>query len=72
MNCALFICLHVPKPFSEPFSEYDFSCLAVSRVNSLPASTQTQYQARHKSQPFAVDCIRGINCYFGVRAKQFT
>ena len=30
--CVLFIYLHVPRPFWEPFSQYDFSCLAVSWV----------------------------------------
>ena len=30
--CVLFIYLHVPRPLWEPFSLYDFSCLAASQV----------------------------------------
>ena len=32
--CVLFIYLHVCKPFWEPFSLYDFSCLAFSQVTN--------------------------------------
>ena len=38
----------------------------------LPHPTQTWYWSRHRSQPFAADCIGGINHYIGVRAHQFT
>ena len=62
----------VPRLAGDTLSYYNFSCLLVSQVVSLPQSTQTRYQRRHGSQPFAVDCIGGINRYVGVRAHQFT
>ena len=57
----------VPRLAWDTLSYYDFSCLPVSWAVSLPQSTQTWYQRRHGSQPFAADCIGRINHYFGVR-----
>ena len=52
----------VPRLAWDILSYYDFSCLLVIWVVSLPQSTWTHYWRRHGSQPFAVDCIGGINC----------
>ena len=31
MDCVSFIHMHVPRPFGEFFSQYDFSCLTLAR-----------------------------------------
>ena len=69
-QCALFIHLHMSQITWAPLVSVVY--IICQSGSSLPCPTQTWYQSRHRSQPFAADCIGGINHYFGVRAHQFT
>ena len=67
--CTLFIHMHAPRLFGNTL--VSMTLVVWQSGSSLPVSPWTQYQARHGSQPFAVDCIGRINHYFGGRAHQF-